>query len=834
MTARDEREPTSEALLHDPARRLDHAFAVLGALPDGTAAHTLHRMAAVTTPGPALLGRFPGLRHLSPEVHPLTLFDPDHHLRIHEAWLSACLGDERVGRARCRLTSPDALHGDGEPLAVGWYDLVLVDLVGVEGIDAVIAALVPATADEGPRPDEAPRPHAEVSWFHGNTGFRLRVDPAGTVRGTTFNIEEVLGWAPASLFGTALVDLVHPEDRELLRIEVDGGDPPPGGSRRLRLLRREGGTRWFDLVVWWISDDERESWGIADFRDAQAQVEAEAARAELEREFHAHDRLVQLLGQVDDMVLLGSAQRGIVYRNEAARALFARQADGSRLFDLARPLIHAALDPIREQLEREGGRWVGDVELEANGELHTFLSTCTPVVDETSGEVFYGIVLRDVTAERAHEAELWRQARRDHLTGLPNRLALHEHLETYRHPLHGDERITLCFVDLDNLKIINDGLGHGAGDRLLVAVASALDGLPSADLVARFGGDEFVLVYTGLDVDQGAAHAEAILDTIASVSVSGVASTLSASVGVASAGRATLEPDAIIRDADAAMYAAKRAGRARVARFDDRVRDQATRRFLLESALRRFLDDGGPDLALQPLVSTVDGSVVGFEALARWGDVSPAEFIPVAEDSGLIVALGQAMLERSLDALIALDAALGPRLQVAINVSARQLLVPGYAANVLATIAASGVDPCQVVLELTESALIDPSDDVDAALRKVRDGGVRLSLDDFGSGYSSLAYLRRYPIDSLKLDTTYIQHLGDRGTRVIAEAVATMASRLGLRVVAEGVETPGQLDAVREMGIDLAQGYLLGRPQPVDVLLAAGRSTSATSLISPR
>ncbi len=540
----------------------------------------------------------------------------------------------------------------------------------------------------------------------------------------------------------------------------------------------------------------------------------------------AHDRLLRVVDEVGDMVIIGCLGRGVVYANAAARALFPHDPVGHRLPDLLPDLLRATAEndiiPVLTRLER----WTGDFEVPADasggpGPLVLAL-TVTPVVQEGTDEVYFGVVMRDVTAERRHAEVLARQAREDPLTGLPNRLALMEHLAHRRDHGAPDAPVSVCFIDLDHLKVVNDGLGHSAGDRLLRAVADRLTER-SAALVARFGGDEFVVVHEGLSPDELATEARELLSAIERVHVFGVSTQVSASVGVATVRRDRLDPEAAIRDADAAMYVAKRSGRARVAHFDDSMRATATRRFVLETALRRALAHEDLELHLQPVIDVASGEVSGYEGLARWDAATPCEFIPVAEESGLILALGRWAMRTAL-ASAAQVRDLGPAthdLRFAVNVSSHQLLDRHFAPMVLETLEEFAVPPGAVVLELTESALIDPRDDVDHALRGLRDAGVSLALDDFGSGYSSLGYLRRYPIDILKLDTGYIQGmLVDPSTRIIAEAIVTMAHRLGLRVVAEGVETAEQLALVRELGIDWAQGYLLGHPATVEDVVA--------------
>lgn len=540
----------------------------------------------------------------------------------------------------------------------------------------------------------------------------------------------------------------------------------------------------------------------------------------------SHARLVQVVDEVDDVVILCRIDDTIAYLNQAARRFLGEEAVGRPMKAFMPPQVRAITEQAIEPRLLDALGWRGDLDIiDLEGAKHTMATTVSPVVDPSREELHVGITMRDVTAERAHERVLARQARHDTLTGLPNRFALMELLDAQHRHGDPDDDVAVFFVDLDNLKIVNDGLGHSAGDRLLVAVADELAKAALGDTVARFGGDEFVVALEGVGPDTALAQAQRFLDAVQRAEVAGVSNDVSASIGVATAKRSDADPEGLIRDADAAMYAAKRAGRARCALFDDQLRDRVRRRFRLESALRTTLELDELAVHFQPIVSLDDGAVTGLEALCRWNDVSPSEFIPIAEESGLILALGSEVLVKSLEGAAFIRAA-HPHLhdlRIGINVSARELDQPHYAARTLEIIEASGVPNESVVLELTESVLIDPRDEIDVVLRTLRDAGVGLALDDFGSGYSSLTYLRRYPIDVLKLDISYTQAMvHDAETRVIVEALVSMANRLGLRVVAEGVETQEHLDLVSALDITWAQGYLVGRPASRDDLLAGG------------
>jgi len=815
-------EPTIDAELvglHAPERRLDTAFAAAFAIPAGHFVSSLH-----DADGPnrltLLVERLPGVHWLSPEDHPITYVDPQHHLRIHQAWLLACQGPERVARARVRTCRdlPHASGGDGAPDdlgAIGWYDVQIIDLTGVDGIDAVLVDLVASDAEADPPPDEAPT--GSPSWFRGTTTFRLRLAADGTIEGGTLNVDEVLGRPLPELVGTTLSAIIHPDDLEGARdawteVVTTAARTAP---HRVRLAPADGAWRWFEATSWNVLSVPELGVVISELRDVHDQVEAEQVQLAATR---AHDRMIKVVDEVDDMVMVGRLDIGLVYVNEAAAGILGPDAVGQTLRSRLRPGLAVFAAEVIEPTIRRLERWTGDLEVLVDGKLRTLATTVTPVLDEDVDDIYYGVIMHDVTEARTHAQVLAGQARRDPLTGLPNRLALMEHLVSLRDRGNDGDVVSISFIDLDNLKVVNDGLGHGAGDRLLRAVGSVLLEQPG-QIVARFGGDEFVIVHEGLSEGEAARSARAMLRAIEGVEVPGVSSHVSASVGVSACRRGDLDPESIIRDADAAMYVAKRTGRGRIVVFDDTMRQVVARRFHLESALREALATTGLSLHLQTVVDLTRGDrVSGFEGLARWNAAPPSEFIPIAEEAGLIVPLGRWALHEALASIHRING-LHPdlaELRMGVNVSGHQLIEPGFASMILDGLAEHEVPAEHLVLELTESVLIDPRDEIDDVLRTLRDRGVSLALDDFGSGYSSLGYLRRYPIDVLKLDTTYTQALlTDPGTRIIAEGIITMASRLGLRVVAEGVETPDELELVRDLGITWAQGYLLGRPAPI-------------------
>ena len=425
----------------------------------------------------------------------------------------------------------------------------------------------------------------------------------------------------------------------------------------------------------------------------------------------------------------------------------------------------------------------------------------------------------------------------DPLTGLPNRRLYLQRLDEALQRSASDARsglVAVVFLDLDGFKYVNDSLGHHAGDLLLADVARRLTGaVRGADLTARFGGDEFALLCTDVAGEEEAlAIARRVNEVLAPPVPVGTAEFhVSASVGIAVAARGSRGGEALLRDADAAMYSAKERGRARCELFDERLRNRITDRARLEHDLRPALDRGELEVHYQPLVTLGGEEIVGVEALLRWrhptrGVLGPAEFLAAAEETGLIVPMGAFVIDRACAQLAAWDAHGGALagIGMSVNLSARQLPHAHLVDAVDRSLSSHAVDPRRLTLELTEAMLMEEGVAPGASIAALRDLGVRVALDDFGTGYSSLAYLQRFPLDELKLDRTFVAGLGEGGREdAIAGAVVTMAAALGIRVVAEGVEHELQRQALLRLGCAVGQGYLFARPATAPELLAAAQ-----------
>jgi diguanylate cyclase (GGDEF)-like protein/PAS domain S-box-containing protein len=442
----------------------------------------------------------------------------------------------------------------------------------------------------------------------------------------------------------------------------------------------------------------------------------------------------------------------------------------------------------------------------------------------------------DITLRKQTEAQILHDALHDPLTGLPNRTLFLDRLgqALARRHRREDYRFAVLFLDLDRFKLVNDSLGHPAGDELLVGLAKRLSGcLRSEDTVARLGGDEFALLLDDIgDARAAARMAERIREELRQpFNLGGHEVFSTASIGITFDPESDRRPEDLLRDADTALYRAKALGRDRHELFDEAMHSRAVAILKLETDLRHALERNELGLVYQPIVALQTGGTVGFEALVRWshperGLLFPDEFIPLAEETGLIVPLGQWVLREACGAARSWQEAArgGPPCFVSVNLSVREFSRADLVERVRKVLGEFGIPPSSLRLEITESLIMDDPEAAVARCRGLRELGVGIDIDDFGTGYSSLSYLRRFPVDALKIDRSFVSRMDEHTEDLeIVRAIVSLATTLHIGTVAEGVETPEQAEKLRSLGCELGQGYLFARPLAREEAIARAR-----------
>jgi diguanylate cyclase (GGDEF)-like protein/PAS domain S-box-containing protein len=611
----------------------------------------------------------------------------------------------------------------------------------------------------------------------------------------------------------ALMNQVHAADRDAallsFKLYASGARDDIDTAFRLPLA---GTLRWVRVRGRAL---ERDAAGrpvkiAGTIKDVTSQRDAEQSLQVMAHAFaSAHEALVVV-----------DAQGRIVQANEAFCGLAGQPMSALE----GQPL--ALLVTLNEDAGFEGA-WRGESVLGQPGHERHVEVTVAPVAGHAGHGNCYIVALRDVTQRREAAAALQRQALHDALTALPNRAALMQHLEDRitqaRHDADPEtacaEPFTLIFVDLDGFKPVNDMLGHQAGDQVLQQVAARMAAAVPEAFLARWGGDEFVLVLPGPSgEDEARTAAERLhLAMVPPLPVLGQSVSVTPSVGAVRFPHDGSDAPTLLRRADAAMYAAKDRGRNRLVVFESALDEQLQRKTRLQSQLRSDAERAAFHFVVQPKVNAA-GVCTGGELLMRWtteffGPVSPAEFIPLAEQLGLIESLGRQALDAAAQLATQLRR-LGLRQSVAVNLSPRQLLDEGIVQVVMDACARHGADPSQLELELTESALVTDIEQVAARLVLLRDHGFNIALDDFGTGYSSLSHLRALPFHKVKIDRSFVSDLDtDRRSIIVLQGIVHLCRSLGLRTVAEGVETAWQFECLRDIGIEEFQGYHFARPQ---------------------
>lgn len=636
--------------------------------------------------------------------------------------------------------------------------------------------------------------------------------------------EALLGYPDGSLIELDAFELIHPDDQEIAFVTLAGAleDADSHPKLELRVKHADGSWRNVEYVASNRLDDPSVMGVVLNGRDVTERRRA----ADIEREQNARFRALVQHGS--DIIVVLDHEGSVQYVSESVVHIMGYQPDevieGAGL-TMVHPDDVGPLSAHYAAVLATPG-YHGPYQLRskhADGSWRWLEVVHTNLLDDPAVQ---GVVLnfRDVTERKEVEDQLAHQALHDSLTGLPNRVLLADRLD---HALTRAERdhshVGVMFMDLDRFKLVNDTRGHVAGDALLQAVAQRLLMVTRiSDTVARFGGDEFVVVDENIeDMDELIELGTRLCETMsAPYEVDGAELRATISVGVA-IGHPGCSAEVLLRDADAAMYNAKERGGGVVVAFDDSIRERAQTRFETERALHGAVDREEFGLVYQPVVDLESGRICSMEALVRWdhpeqGTILPGNFIDLAEETGLIVPMGRFVLDRATEQL-AEWRAIDPELEVSINVSAVQLTDAAFVDRVREAICASSIEPDALNLEITESLLIEDTSAYVNRLEALKEIGVQLTVDDFGTRYSSLSYLNRLPFDGLKIDRSFVHQLGTqrRGT-AIASAIVAMAEALGISVVAEGVETEEERRQLLALGCTYAQGFLFAKPARAD------------------
>ena len=551
--------------------------------------------------------------------------------------------------------------------------------------------------------------------------------------------------------------------------------------------------------------------------------------------FEEKERAQVTLDCIGDAVISTDISGNIMFLNQVAEKMTGWQlrevagqpmAKAFRIVNAStRKVIQNPMLKASEQ-NRKGNLPANSVLIQKDGTEIYIEDSVAPIHDHDGKVIGSVLVFRDVSAARAMAQQIAHAAEHDFLTGLPNRLLLNDRIgQAIILAERNKDKVAVLFLDMDGFKHINDSLGHSAGDKLLQSIANRLRNCVRApDTVSRQGGDEFIVLLQGVNQPEDAAvAARRLLDSVAeSYSMGQHNLHITTSIGVSLYPDDGPDAETLIKNADTAMYQAKEHGRQSFQFFKAEMNVRAVERQSIEEDLRRALERNEFALHYQPKIDLATGAITGVEALLRWthptrGSISPAQFIPIAEDTGLILPIGAWVLREACTQAQAWVEAGLPMGTIAVNVSAIELRNADFLREMLSTLCDSGLDPRSLELELTESVLMKNSGSAASVLQSIREKGVRIAIDDFGTGFSSLSYLRKFPLDALKIDQSFIRQIvTSSDDTAIVSAIISMGQSLKLRVIAEGVETTEDLTFLQQLKCDEAQGYYFSRPVPAE------------------
>ncbi len=771
----------------------------------------------------------------------------DHQIAIDDLvnLFGAGQTDEARRLAQTSLArSFDELHDAAEVVqrtfrnqAVTAYNTADIESVVMMLLGAVLAGLLFRKFDGAKRDGElkAARERAQSearfrSLVQNSSDVLTVIEADTTIRYQSPSVERVLGYGPDELVGTKLTDLIHPDDdAKVSAFHEDSISWRRSESSRIeyRLRHADGSYKYVDNVRTNLLDDPDVRGVVINSRDVTDNKRAAEALRDSE------ERLRFLVEHVPS----------VVYTAETG-------PDGRWLY--VSPQIEALLGFTVQEWMSDPERWwkqlhpddrdavVDDEEasllgsedrsnateyrmMTRDGRTIWISDDATMIRDEHGAPLHWSGVLSDVTDRKALELQLQHQAFHDSLTGLANRALFSDRVEhALQRAQRGGEQVAVLFLDLDDFNTINDSLGHVAGDELLVAVASRLRRcLRPADTIARLGGDEFAILLEGENVDSASVVAERTVRAIEEPFRLGDREvTVHVSAGIELGDCRRHSAGDLLRNADVAMYVAKGKGKARFEVFDSSMHAAAVQRLEIRADLERALINGEFVVHYQPIVGLQESGIVGMEALIRWwhpqrGLVAPMDFIPIAEETGLIIPIGRWVIEEAAKQAKRWQAASphGETFTMSVNVSARQLMRAELVDEVASVLRESGIPPQTLILEITESVLMNDRSAAIARLHQLRELGVRVAVDDFGTGYSSLGYLSSLPIDILKIDKSYIDRVAAGAEdSAIAKAVIKLGSSLSLTVVAEGIEAADQATALRAMQCPRGQGFYFSEP----------------------
>jgi len=679
--------------------------------------------------------------------------------------------------------------------------------------------------------------------------YRCRDDAHWTMEFVSVGCSALTGYRPEELLLNSRIsyeEITHPDDRERVRAEIH--QAVHSGNRfdlEYRIRRADGTLRW----VW-----ERGAGIVRDdgtLEAIQGIVEDITARKENEQALsHAEARYRDIVENTVEGIFQTSVDGRYLSINPALARIYGYASPGemmSTLHDIGRTLY---VDPNRRaefmrMIRRHGV--INNFESQIyrkNGEVIWIAENAREVRDAAGEPLYYEGTVEDITERKSYEMQLAHQATHDALTGLPNRVLFVDRLQQAMLIAERENtRVAVVFVDLDNFKYINDSLGHEAGDELIGVMANRLqhclrgsDTVARLETVARLGGDEFVLLMPDLKVGNDAVlttMSRILADVGKPVQIKDRELVLTCSLGISLYPEDGKDVDTLLKHADAAMYQAKQTGRNNFQFFTPMLNQRVLDRLDLEHRLRRAVEKQEFLLHYQPKLDLVSEAIVGVEALIRWkakrGLVSPSRFIPLAEETGLIEPIGEWVLESACrQARLWSESTVGPLL-VSVNVSPKQFRDARFLQTVEAILRRTGIRPELIELEITESCLAVEPEKFIATLKSLKGLGLQLAIDDFGVGYSSMAYLKSFPVDRLKVDRTFVLGLTvSEKDRSIFKAIVSLGHNLGMRVVAEGVETAEQFYTLRDIGCDEVQGFYFSLPllaSDLEPLVTAERNT---------